>query len=299
LSICIIFNPAARSEGAQRFLRAIKVLSPHWVLKPTSAPGDARRLAAEAAVEGHETIVAAGGDGTLNEVLNGMVDAPDGLARARLGVLPVGTINVFAREIGMPRKLSEILEVLESGAETRIDLGRAEYVREGRPEVRHFVQLAGAGFDARVIAMVSWEAKRRFGVLAYLHAALKLLSAPGPVVTIDNGAERRSGDLVRIGNGRFYGGSLPFLHKSDLKDGVLDAAIFPCMNWRTLPGHLLSIGTRRMFAEGGSIYLRGHEFELTSPGPAGLQLDGELVGELPAKLKVLPRVLRVVWPKPL
>lgn len=253
-------------------------------------------LAAEAVREGHETIVAAGGDGTLNEVLNGMADAPDGLARARLGVLPVGTVNVFAREIQMPLRLQEALAVLEAGRETRIDLGRAEFQSGEAREVRHFVQLAGAGFDSRVIEMVSWEAKRKYGPLAYLIQGLKALGTPGPMVTISNGTECQAGELVRIGNGRLYGGNVPFLHRADLKDGVLDAAIFPRMNWRMFPGHLWSILTRRMFAEGGSIYLRGHEFDLTSDRPAGLQVDGELVGQLPAKLKVLPRALRIVSP---
>jgi hypothetical protein len=97
--ICVIFNPAARGNKARHFRRQLDAIGSQCALKATAAPGDARRLAAEAVDDGFDLIVAAGGDGTVNEVLNGIGDAPDGFARARLGVLPLGTVNVFAREL--------------------------------------------------------------------------------------------------------------------------------------------------------------------------------------------------------
>src|SRR5712691_3191908 len=99
---CVIFNPAARGEKAKRFRRHLDDLGSDCALKLTTAAGDARRLAAEAVAEGFEIVVAAGGDGTLNEVLNGIGDAPGGFEKARLGVLPLGTVNVFARELALP-----------------------------------------------------------------------------------------------------------------------------------------------------------------------------------------------------
>src|SRR5690242_17817331 len=98
MRICVIFNPAARGEKSARFREHLGTLSAECVLKPTYAPGAGRALAAEAVREGFELIVAAGGDGTVNEVLNGLGDEPEGFARACLGVLPLGTVNVFARE---------------------------------------------------------------------------------------------------------------------------------------------------------------------------------------------------------
>src|SRR5881628_1790607 len=102
---CVIFNPAARGDKARNFRRHLADLGTHCALKSTAAAGDARRLAAEAVGEGFEVVVAAGGDGTLNEVLNGIGDAPDGFDKARLGVLPLGTVNVFARELAIPTRL--------------------------------------------------------------------------------------------------------------------------------------------------------------------------------------------------
>src|SRR3989442_11173154 len=99
---CVIFNPAARGEKASRFREHLGALSAQCTLKPTYAAGAGRSLAAEAVREGFELIVAAGGDGTVNEVLNGIGDATDGFARACMGVLPLGSVNVFAKELGMP-----------------------------------------------------------------------------------------------------------------------------------------------------------------------------------------------------
>jgi len=114
-------------ELVERFRRHLDEVGTQSTLKLTSGPRDARRLAAEAIGEGFETIVAAGGDGTVNEVLNGLGDVSDGFERARLGVLPLGTVNVFARELAIPSKLERAWSIIQQGSETRIDLPKAEY----------------------------------------------------------------------------------------------------------------------------------------------------------------------------
>ena len=120
---CIIFNPTAKGNKARNFRRHLDEFAADCTLKLTAAKGDARKLATQAVEEGFEIVVAAGGDGTLNEVLNGIVDAPKGFERARLGVLPLGTVNVFAREVQIPLKLERAWETLRTGRETLIDLG--------------------------------------------------------------------------------------------------------------------------------------------------------------------------------
>ena len=126
------------------------------------------------------SIVAAGGDGTVNEVLNGLGDAPDGFARARLGVLPLGTVNVFARELEIPLRIERAWEILQRGRETRIDLPRVEFSANGVRQKRYFVQLAGAGLDARAIELVDWSHKKKAGPLAYVIAGLKALRERQP-----------------------------------------------------------------------------------------------------------------------
>src|SRR5262245_52385695 len=134
MASCVIFNPSARGEKARRFRQILVQIGAKATLKSTSASGDARRLGAEAVREGFETIVAAGGDGTVNEVLNGLGDVPGGFERARLGVLPLGTVNVFAQELNMPRNLIAAWEVIERGHETRIDLPYVDFNSEKREQ---------------------------------------------------------------------------------------------------------------------------------------------------------------------
>src|SRR5450755_1504850 len=231
---CVIFNPAARGEKATRFRRQLEAIGSQCAFKATVAPGDARRLAAEAVTDGFEIIVAAGGDGTINETLNGLGDAPDGFARARLGVLPLGTVNVFARELKIPLRVDRAWEILQNGRELKIDLPRVEFSVNGVLQKRYFCQLAGAGLDARAIELVDWQHKKQVGKLAYVIAGLKALCEKKPQITVRANGQSATGELVLVGNGRLYGGSFAILPLADLRDGRLDICVFPRVNFWNL-----------------------------------------------------------------
>src|SRR2546423_8787993 len=170
--ICVIFSPASRREKALRFRAHLNPLSEQCTLKPTTAVGSGQTVAAEAVGEGFETVVAAGGDGTLNEVLNGICAEPDGTKRTRLAVLPLGTVNVFAKELNLPTGFKAAWGIIEAGKETVIDLPFAEFTLNGLPQKRFFAQMAGAGWDSRAIELVDWQYKKRVGGLAYVVAGL-------------------------------------------------------------------------------------------------------------------------------
>jgi YegS/Rv2252/BmrU family lipid kinase len=293
----VIFNPAARGEKARRFRRQLDAVGAQFAFKATAAPGDARRLAAEAVRDGFDLIVAAGGDGTVNEVLNGLGDAPDGFARARLGVLPLGTVNVFARELKIPLKAGRAWEVLKNGREIKIDLPRAEFSDDGVLQKRYFCQLAGAGLDARAIELVDWRHKKQIGPLAYVIAGLKALREKKPQITVRADGQSAAGELVLVGNGRFYGGSLALLPLADLRDGRLDICVLPRADWRTLlrcaPGLLL----RGKLPANAAQHLSAEKFELTSDSAAAFELDGEWAGKLPATFSIEREKLRVVVPQ--
>ena len=292
----MIFNPAARGDKARRFRRQLDVIGAHCAFKATTAPNDARRLAAEAVVEGFDLIVAAGGDGTINEVINGLGDAPDGFARARLGVLPLGTVNVFARELKLPLRAERAWGVLQTGRELKIDLPRAEFFANGTPQKRYFCQLAGAGLDARAIELVDWQHKKQVGPLAYVIAGLKALREKKPKITIRVNGQSATGELVLVGNGRFYGGSYALLPRADLCDGVLDLCVLSHADWWTLlriaPGLLL----RGKLPAGSAQAFSATAFELTSDVPAAFELDGEWVGALPVTFAIERQKLRVLVP---
>ncbi len=291
---CVIFNPAARGEKARRFRRHLDAIGRESTLKQTAAAGHARRLAAEAVEEGFEIVVAAGGDGTVNEVLNGIGDAPDGFERARLGVLPLGTVNVFARELSLPVRLEAAWAAIRQGRETRVDLPAVEYRAEGGRRWLLFAQMAGAGLDARATQLVQWQLKKKIGPLAYVVAGLKALAGPQSRITAAAGGRSAIGELVLLGNGRLYGGSYRLFPKADLRDGLLDVCVFPRVTWLTLAqcGPLLLL--RGRVPESVVERFQAASLTLSSPSPTPLEADGEPVGHLPATFSLQRARLRVI-----
>lgn len=291
---CVIFNPTAKGEKARRFRRHLEEIGSQCALKLTTAPGDARRLAVEAVREGYEDIVAAGGDGTLNEVLNGLGDAPEGFERARLGVLPLGTVNVFAREMAIPRRLDLAWKTICRGCETRIDLPCARY--GANQKRRYFAQLAGAGLDARAIELVQWSLKKKMGPLAYVLAGLRALRETPSKVNAEGGGNSVAGELVLIGNGRLYGGPYRVFPKADMRDGLLEVCVFPRVGWLTLArcGPPLVLGGT--LPRAAVQVFRAESVRLSSAGPTPIEVDGELLGRLPAFFSIERSRLRVIVP---
>jgi YegS/Rv2252/BmrU family lipid kinase len=293
---CVIFNPAARGNKARHFRRQLDIIGSQCALKATTAPGDARRLAAEAVGEGFELVVAAGGDGTVNETLNGLGDAPDGFEHTRLGVLPLGTVNVFARELGIPLRVDRAWEILQQGHETRIDLPRVEFLEEGVRRQRYFVQLAGAGWDARAIELVDWSHKKKIGPLAYVIAGLKALRERQPKITVQAEGQNVTGELVLVGNGCFYGGPVKIFPRADLRNGCLEICVFPRFNWWTLIRCAPGLLTRRQLPMRLVENFQAAKFDLAGEPGTAFELDGEWVGQLPATFSVERERLRVVVP---
>jgi diacylglycerol kinase (ATP) len=264
-------------------------------VRRTAAQGEARGLAAQAVRDGFSTIIAAGGDGTANEVVNGIGDVPGGFASARLGILALGTVNVFARELGLPRTVSGMAKAIAAGHETVIDLGRAEFPSNGTPHSRYFLQLAGAGVDSRAIELLSWELKKKIGPLAYVWAGLRAVRETQPIIHVEAGT-RASGELALLGNGRFYGGSFAVFPHASLQDGELDVCVIEKLSAARVIELALGVATGRVYRFCQAQLLRSPTIKLTSSSRVLLQLDGENAGELPVTFSVLPKVLRVIVP---
>jgi YegS/Rv2252/BmrU family lipid kinase len=324
--ICVIFNPTAKGEKAKHFRHHLDQIGSQASLKLTTGPDDARRLAAEAVTEGFGTVVAAGGDGTVNEVLNGLADAPEGFERTRLAVLPLGTVNVFARELAVPLKLEPAWRTILQGRETRIDLPSVEYrpvadkekaspppgqaestmpprsvgsgnaLPQSESRRRHFAQLAGAGLDARAVELVNWPLKKRIGMLAYIVAGLQaLLGAPFKITAAGNN-HSATGGLVLIGNGRLYGGNFRVFPQANLNDGLLDVCVLPRVNWVTLIRCGPQLLLRGTLPASATEVFQSEAVTLTCPLPAPLELDGEWIGYVPARFSIVRSRLRVVVP---
>jgi diacylglycerol kinase (ATP) len=291
--ICVIFNPAARGNKARHFRRYLDEMSGRAAFKATAAPGEARRLAAEAVGDGFDLIAAAGGDGTVNEVLNGIGDA-NGFSRTRFGVLPLGTINVFARELKIPLRLEHAWEVLRRRREINVDLPQVEFSQNGGVKKQFFIQLAGAGLDARAIELVSWSQKQKIGPLAYVIAGLKAMREKKPMIRASDGQSSFEGELVLIGNGKFYGGPYGIFPRADLNDGLLHVCVVPRANWGTLLSFIPHFLFQQKLPEKMVKRFRAKSLELSGDAAAAFQLDGEGIGHLPAKFSIYPDKLRVI-----
>ena len=293
---CVIFNRKARGGKARRFRQRLRAIGTQCTLKFTASAGDASRLAANAIQEGFENVVAAGGDGTINEVLNGFSDVPDGFERARLGVLPLGTVNVVARELAIPMQIDSAWAAIQQGRETRIDLPSVEYQRDGTTQRRYFAQMAGAGLDARSIELVHWPLKQMVGPLAYILAGLQALAGPQSKITATGSGHSATGGLVLIGNGHLYGGNLRVFPQANLRDGLLEVCVLPRVSWVVLAlcgPSLLLRGTIPAYL---TQPFRADSLTLSSPTRTPLEADGELIGLLPAKFSLQPSRLRVIIP---
>lgn len=294
---CVIFNPVAKGDKARRFRRHLDEFAAHCTVKPTACAGDARRLAAEAVREGCRTVIAAGGDGTVNEVLNGIGDVPEGFERTRLAVLPLGTVNVFARELALPLDVERAWQTIVAGAETLIDLPCAEYVLKGGTTRRYFAQLGGAGLDARAVELVHWPLKKKIGPLAYVWAGLQALLSPASRIKVTADGQSLVGELVLIGNGKFYGGNYRVFPKADLRDGLLDVRVFPKVNWFTLARCGPQLVLTGSIPDASATQVCGKTIRLESEGRTPVEIDGELAGVLPATFSIEPLRLRVVAPQ--
>ncbi|MCA1963027.1 MAG: diacylglycerol kinase family lipid kinase [Prosthecobacter sp.] len=273
--IPVILNPAARSTQAAAREQAILALSPAPELILTTAPGEATEIAARLAQEGHPLVVAAGGDGTMNEVLQGLcrVNAQrlNGQPRTALGVLPVGTMNVFALELGLPSSdIAACWQRLTSGSRREIDLWMANDY--------YFVQLAGVGLDAEIIQETPWERKKRLGPLSYVVSALQVLARTPPVLKVQiEGRPDLFGSVVLIGAGKHYGGPVKVFPRADNQDGLLDLLIFHQLGgWEF--AQMIHAVLESGYEKAADIdYLQAREFTVLAEPTAPYELDGELV----------------------
>ncbi len=280
--ILVILNPAARSERAKAAWRRIEKL-PHCTMRVTKAPGDARNVAEEAVREGFTTIVAAGGDGTINEVVNGIAGSD-----VALGILPVGTMNVFAAELGLPGDLEEAWAIIRAGRTRRVDLIRANQ--------QYLVQLAGVGLDAQVVQATSWEFKKNFGPLSYLISAAQIAARKPPRLIVEADGVIREGSFVLIGNGRYYGGPVAFFKDARIDDGKLDVLIFKNLGYLDIARYLATVFMGKHTTLPDVEYFQTKRAVVRSDEEVPVEVDGEVVTMLPVTFRVSSRKLRVVVP---
>jgi len=286
----VIFNPIAGSVASrQHILTKLKRLRPATVAT-TKKPGDAEKWTLRAARTGHYYIVAAGGDGTLNEVVNG---AAGTRPTPRIGILPVGTGNDFARTLGLPPSIEDNIEILRSGKTHAIDI-----VRVCGKQTRYFVNVSAGGFSGIVREEITPEIKRRWGPLAYIRgaaAALPKLHAYKTRIVLDEKEELSTALYnVVIANGRFVAGGLPIAPEANPRDGWLDVILVPKQSAPEMVLLAAEIILGRHFSSSAIIFRRARRISVRSRPGMWFNVDGEFVGSAPAEFQILPRALNFV-----
>ncbi len=289
--LCVIANPNAGSLDEMTALRdALRRLGPHQIVE-TSVPGDAERAAEEAAKAGIRKIVAAGGDGTLNEVVNGLKDRREDVV---VGIIPVGTGNDFARELGIEPGYEQAINFLLEGATRSVDLLRLR----NRDLTRLFVNTSAGGFTTIVDEKLTSESKDWLGALAFFVAgarALPELTEYRMTIKFDQKKpiEVNAYNIV-VSNGSTIAGGIPVAPEAKLDDGLMDILIIPVIPLPKLAVILPLILTGHHVGNTDLIIQKARTFSLSSSPNFVLNTDGEVIGEAPALYDVLPKSLRVI-----
>ena len=285
VKLAIIFNPAARGKKARSLEEKLRFLTGTDAFLTTSRAGQTAELAGRLAQEGYSTIVAAGGDGTINEVVNGIAGLD-----VTLGILPIGTMNVLAWELGLPTsQLEQCWEIIQQGVIRSIDLAMAND--------QYFVQLAGIGLDALAVRETDLNFRKTIGPISYLFAAAQIIGRTAPRLEICfDERETMGGCFVLVGNGRFYGGPLSFFPSAKNDDGLLDVLVFKHQGYLDIIRYLqgILIGNHADFAD--IDYRQIHSLRVISDRRIPVEIDGEVTFHTPVRFCIGRHKLRVLVP---
>lgn len=292
-SICVILNPSAGSVTDLDDVVARIARLGGAEIRLTNKPGAAVRFARAAIARGCEIIVAAGGDGTLNEVVNGI---GENLGGACVGLIPLGTGNDFARTIGVPADVEAAIDLILDGNQRAVDL-----VRVTSDEVRYFVNVSAGGFSGLVDEKLTPEMKKTWGPLAYLRgaaAALADLRAYETTLAFDNTESLRI-ELynVVVANGRYIAGGTLIAPDASIDDGLLDVVLIPKRSAGELALVAAQIALGAHLSNDAIVFRRAAKLTVNSKPGMWFNVDGELVGNEPARFEIVPRGLRFIAPK--
>lgn len=294
MKTCIILNPAAGSVDDVAGLRErLAVLEPS-AFEITNDPGAAEKAAHAAVQNGSELIVVAGGDGTLNEVVNGMATAG---GKTKLALLPLGTGNDFARVLGAPEKLDDAIAQIQQGHTRAVDLVRVKSELD-----RYFINVSSGGFSGIVNEKLTPELKQSWGPLAYLRcaaAAFPEMRAYRTSVTFD---DEQTLELelcnVIVANGRYVAGGIPVAPEADISDGLLDVILIPQRGTGEMALLAAQILLGKHLNAEAVTFRRAKKVRINSEPGMWFNVDGELIGNEPAAFELMPQALHCISPLP-
>lgn len=296
----VIVNPIAGAGRTARrwpeIMRLLKSLGLNFEYDLTEAPGHAIELAKSAAKKGYKLVVSVGGDGTINEVVNGLYDAGS-LGDIMLGIIGTGAGSDYIRTIGIPRHYKEACNRLTNPRRLEVDLGVAEYVTNGQIVKRVFVNFAGLGFDAEVVRATTQRFKALGSMPSYLMGLLTTFlfyKNRNVSLIVDGQADERTVCTVVVSNGKYGGGGMLVAPNANPTDGFFDVLIIDDLGKLDLLWSLPRIYKGTHLTHPKVTIKRAREIDIRPRQQMSVQADGELLGEAPARFYVLPAALNVV-----
>ena len=289
MNVFVIGNPVAGSGWARhRIEELVNILKQrgHRVeVFLTRGSGEAKRWVTQIKPD-IETIVVSGGDGTLNEVLNGLDDP----CRVPIALLPTGSANVLAHELGLPSKPKEVADIIDRGIARRLDMGQLND--------RRFLLLVSAGIDATVTETIHRSRKGTLGYRGYLLPLLEVIAryrVQEVKVTVD-GREPVKGSLAVVSNVKNYGGIFSITDRARCDSGHLDLCIFPRSTIPALFRYTIHALRGRVSRLADVTYLTGRRIRIESEEPVAVQVDGDYFGTTPVVIELLPACVPILVP---
>jgi diacylglycerol kinase (ATP) len=299
----LIYNPRAGRSGPKRLhqleeaRRIFGAAGIETELHPTTAPGEAARLAQQAALDGSELIIVCGGDGTMNEALNGIAADPSA-RQVPLALLPGGTANVLAKELGLPWDIPAAAEILSRGTVVEIPLGLAVPLDEPAAQ-RYFLCVAGAGPDGMMIYAVKPDSKSKAGILAYWWEGFRqLFRYHFPRFRVMTAEHSLDATLLVVGRTKNYGGPFCITTRADLFEDCFELTAITTRSALRYLTYLPKLWLGKLRSERGVFFWKSDLVRCEAPGNETVyaQVDGESLGRLPVEFRIVPSALRLLVP---
>ena len=288
----LIANPNAgqfklqRERATKTLCEALKKRGVAIEVQYTTAPNDASRMASEAAQKGYTDVIVSGGDGTINEAVQGLAGT-----NLRLTVWPSGTANVLGKELGMPRNPTQLAQLIATGKTFQMHLGCAEY--EATKERRYFFLMAGIGLDASIVNQVNPKLKRGVGKAAFVYSGLEHLANWQPIpFRVEVNGRRYRATFAAIGKAPHYGGNLSITPNARLDQPEFEICLINSKNRL----RYLQLLTQAIVngVEGNQKDIRFFRTtKVRAVGDVLVQADGELIGNLPMSFSIAPHSIEV------
>jgi diacylglycerol kinase (ATP) len=300
----LIHNPNAGHGGAKRrrlLDEARRIFATGGIeaeLAETKGPGDGTEIAQRATVERRGLVIACGGDGTLNEVVNGLAGHSNG-HRVPLALLPAGTANIFAKELTLPWDILGAARKLVRGSVVDMALGLATPVNEPAKR-KYFLSVAGAGPDGMIVYSIDLELKARLGILAYWwQGAREVFRYKFPHFRVVIGGQAVDSSLVIVGRTKHYGGPFKITTLADLYEDKFEVMTLSTRSGFRYLSYLPTLWMGKLRGTDGVFFSKTDSVlcESLDENPVYAQVDGEPLGRLPVEFKIVPAALKVLVPE--